>query len=627
MSLDFDGSDDVVTIAYDTPFDFERTDTFSFTGWTRLDAAGAVQVVIAKRDNAGNTTGWDFFVGSNDKLTVALTNTAGTNQIAASTTNTLSINRWYHLAATYSGSGDVSGLVLYINGAVETHTAETNNLTGSILNNLNVYIGSRNNADRFHSGKIAEVGVYNVVLTKGEILALMAGGKVTRGLVAYWPLCGRGGPGATVRDISGNGYNGTVTGALPAQHPLWECRDWLQETRLLQDGFEAPAFAHLRGSTVTPGSVCGQVTPYTMGINLPTFTEEQTKDTFLQALNDTMRRLEAALNRKLLIDEPCEACPTAAGILTFDLARCSTWEVDLSSTVNQVNIVNGEVGQDFSLQFCNVGDDTVTIRGWPTFTSSGVPTSLLPGQCVTTPFKFGSGPSRAGVGGYAQLKTGTANFPLAGSGSGGGGAGVCSCNPGTSRTLTIQCCSSGCSMSCQDRKSIKLEACGGTPGANGYTWATTAGTLSASTGYSVTLTPPTNTGSGVAGDAYNSYYYSCGALPCALVDGGGNPIIYRSVISRGCNDQITVACNNDVDVARSGNCSSAVTTTPCGDIPVGTCADGSGQLDCTNRVFVCDIRTAQMITDGCQPCGSVMDGVVVTVTDSLSNSVTKEINA
>ncbi|MFA5990503.1 MAG: LamG-like jellyroll fold domain-containing protein, partial [Sphingomonas sp.] len=121
-------------------------------------------------------------------------------------------NRWYHIATTFN-DGECQH---YLNGVKESMVVINNALpyqspletsAGSDLK-----IGNSSANTRNPNGYICNVTQHNVALTQEEVITIMNGGNVSRGLVGKWNV--DEGTGATVADSSGNGNNGTITGAV-----------------------------------------------------------------------------------------------------------------------------------------------------------------------------------------------------------------------------------------------------------------------------------------------------------------------------------------------------------------------------------------------------------------------------
>ena len=117
-----------------------------------------------------------------------------------------SYNQWYYIVETYDGST----LKLYVNGiptnsqaASVTPVATSGIVIGTCLPPV---CGAGNN--QYFSGSIADVQIYNIALTSGQIAALYANGLSAAPIlpsnnVGWWPLNGN------ANDYSGNSNHGT----------------------------------------------------------------------------------------------------------------------------------------------------------------------------------------------------------------------------------------------------------------------------------------------------------------------------------------------------------------------------------------------------------------------------------
>ena len=95
--------------------------------------------------------------------------------IAVESTTNLITGVWYHLAATYNGLADASGVKLFINN-VENSAIITNNLSGVPTNTEPLQIGGQDTF--FSAAQIAKARVWNVELTPGEVNTQWNGGTI-----------------------------------------------------------------------------------------------------------------------------------------------------------------------------------------------------------------------------------------------------------------------------------------------------------------------------------------------------------------------------------------------------------------------------------------------------------------
>jgi hypothetical protein len=134
----------------------------------------------------------------------------------ASATTSVSAGVWNNAAGVYNTNASRQ---IYLNGTLGS--AETTSLSApSGVNCVGVgKIDYSGGAIQFYDGDIADVALWSVALSLGELDALNAGVRPHRirpsSLQAYWPLLGIASPEP---DYSPNGRNLTITGAVAANH-------------------------------------------------------------------------------------------------------------------------------------------------------------------------------------------------------------------------------------------------------------------------------------------------------------------------------------------------------------------------------------------------------------------------
>ncbi len=171
----------------------------------------------------------------------AVARITGTNT-AASTSNAATEGAWNHICGTYTSTTSRRAILNGNFGSSGTDTTSCTFPTG--LDRTSVFQFDDASPGENLDGRVAEVGIWDVVLTDDEILALASGWSPLRirpsNLQGYWPLFGQTAAGEP--DFSGGGNNfaevGTVTVAdhSPTGPPF---------------GFYAPAFQEV----ILPGTV------------------------------------------------------------------------------------------------------------------------------------------------------------------------------------------------------------------------------------------------------------------------------------------------------------------------------------------------------------------------------------
>jgi hypothetical protein len=93
---------------------------------------------------------------------------------------------WHHVAYTNEGGTGLQSI--YFDGQLVAGPGGSNGTAGGMDNNINLLIGTSNNAGSF-SGQLDEIKIFNTLLTQGEIQAAMAVPEPgTLGLVAVGGL-------------------------------------------------------------------------------------------------------------------------------------------------------------------------------------------------------------------------------------------------------------------------------------------------------------------------------------------------------------------------------------------------------------------------------------------------------
>jgi hypothetical protein len=357
---------------------------------------------------------------------------------------------------------------------------------------------------------------------------------------------------------------------------------------------------------------CGISPGQPSDVTLPRAGEDVTGADF----NDLAQRVENQLVKFISPDgATCVACITdnALVIDCVAYANCDTVQVVVDANINSISMPNCD-NSIKQIDFIIPPGTTRQICGWP---GGG---GFAGDECFNAPIVGGTTGRTYSVGtAKGKAKSGnrtTKGYPPPPKGGPGGarGGSACTCVPNGNGALTIKSCNANNSMDCSSTKSLTLKACGGR---SPYTWSHSGSvSLSKTSGDTTVVTPPTNTGSGVAGTAYTKYGGQCTTgAGVATTCPGADFTIYTS--NYGCNDQVLAVCTAGSDVLASGNCtaigynlglSACAAVTPCHD--AGTCTYGS-----------CDARSGAMIASGCVPCG-VNAGSTVSVTDALGTVAT-----
>jgi len=175
-SLLFDGVIEYVNCTDNVAFNFERTDSFTLSSWVKFANIVSTQIFMSKYDNSINRGYYLALI--NGKIRLSLQNSGGSNAITIETINTININQWYNITATFDGSSLASGCNIYINGINQTTVVIQDTLSATVINNTTFNIGASFGALFGFNGYISKARTWNTELTSLEVLTEYNSGTI-----------------------------------------------------------------------------------------------------------------------------------------------------------------------------------------------------------------------------------------------------------------------------------------------------------------------------------------------------------------------------------------------------------------------------------------------------------------
>lgn len=214
-SLQFDGFSSYVTISPQTGLDI--TGPITIEAWINPTSFGfnsAQNSIVCKHGWSSGEGGFVLRCGGTGELSF---NLAGIdlNHLPVSWvevisgTGILSLNNWYHVAGTFDGNE----VKCYVNGNLEGTTA----FQGTIAPSTSYPLALGRLADpvygpdRYFSGSMDEVRIWNRALSQSEIMSGMNNHidpTSASGLVSYWRM--NEGANSTIYDVAGTNNGGLV---------------------------------------------------------------------------------------------------------------------------------------------------------------------------------------------------------------------------------------------------------------------------------------------------------------------------------------------------------------------------------------------------------------------------------
>ena len=225
-SLNFSGTTDSVEVANNSAINFTTSD-FSVAFWVSSStSAGRLQGFINKAKSAGYVhDGWIIGrnyqpgsgLGTTNELLFSTRNDSLSPDYAYTFTDSTYDDDWHHVVAVRTGTSNK----LYVDGVDAAASVSTMASLGAVTDNLRIgqwWNHASAGNDYSLSGKMDEVGIWNVALDSGAISDLYGGvlcsAVSSSNLVLYYDFeCN--GPGSPIaKDLSGNNLSGTLTNMI-----------------------------------------------------------------------------------------------------------------------------------------------------------------------------------------------------------------------------------------------------------------------------------------------------------------------------------------------------------------------------------------------------------------------------
>ncbi len=212
--LNFDGSDDMVSAGTSASLEVQSHTLSAWVNGADFSCPSGTCIIASKSGSIGSG-GVEW--GIRDSV-LALAYYDGGVRGWYQDSTTLSLNTWYHVVIAWNQSaGEVK---FYVNGTLSSTVPTT---SGTISYAGDTFVIGKQSQNPFWSGNLDDLRIYNRVLGATEITALYNSGSVqigsslntfmTNGLVGLWSFDGSDLRNTTAYERSGQGSNGTLSGA------------------------------------------------------------------------------------------------------------------------------------------------------------------------------------------------------------------------------------------------------------------------------------------------------------------------------------------------------------------------------------------------------------------------------
>ncbi len=171
-SINFE-SDTWASLANPANFSFERTDSFSLSGWFNIQSNSAG--TLMSKLPASPSAGWallQFPASAAPAFSLGLFG-AGSSTLALAETPVVTTGAWHYVVATYSGTGTVAGMHIYVDGVNQPLSMLGNNLATSIVNTVAPTVNGRAGPNQMSTDSMDEIRISTkgVVFTPAYVTA------------------------------------------------------------------------------------------------------------------------------------------------------------------------------------------------------------------------------------------------------------------------------------------------------------------------------------------------------------------------------------------------------------------------------------------------------------------------
>lgn len=190
-SLDFDGTDDIVTVTNTSQIDFDTALGLAagstFAAWIYVDSDGENDLghIYSKDTNSPSQTylrvGGES--GGTVQLSASMDLATADGTIAGAAATTITTGAWHHVAVTHTDDAD-DEITLWINGVAKA-TSSNGNGVPTTTDTANLTIGNNTATDRTFDGRIDDFRVYNF-----ELNATLMRVLYNEGMTRYGPATG-----------------------------------------------------------------------------------------------------------------------------------------------------------------------------------------------------------------------------------------------------------------------------------------------------------------------------------------------------------------------------------------------------------------------------------------------------
>ena len=164
-SWELDGSSDDIDFGDAVPVvaDLDYNNSFTWMQWHNQDTVGLYHGLLTRMQSGGNFRGIRQVINDSNRYMVDLRHDGSSYIRKTGTSTTFATGNWYMCAFTYDGSTDASGVIMYVNGKVESTSTTADTLGNDTLKGYDLVLGDVDGGSLDMDGETTLALIYNSI--------------------------------------------------------------------------------------------------------------------------------------------------------------------------------------------------------------------------------------------------------------------------------------------------------------------------------------------------------------------------------------------------------------------------------------------------------------------------------
>jgi len=158
--------------------DFEKDQPFTCSVWIKSPNDKVSGAVLARMDDGSDFRGWDLFLDQGRPAMHIVHKWPG-DALKVIGKSKLKVNQWHHVGVSYDGSGNASGVKIYLDGEEQKTEEAANALKNTVRTGVPLKLAQRSGSSRIDNMGLQDLRIYSRALSAAEISQLKRWARVS----------------------------------------------------------------------------------------------------------------------------------------------------------------------------------------------------------------------------------------------------------------------------------------------------------------------------------------------------------------------------------------------------------------------------------------------------------------